>query len=142
MMDGRIKKIREVLDENGFYNLPIMSYAVKYASSFYGPFREAAESAPKFGDRRSYQMDPPNKREALREAMADIKEGADIIMVKPALAYLDIISTLRQKNCTSNCCIPGIREYSQIKAATKMGWLDEKMVAIESLISIKRAGAD
>ena len=142
MMDGRIKMIRESLDQYGFYNIPIMSYAVKYASSFYGPFREAAESAPQFGDRKTYQMDPPNKREAIREATADIEEGADIIMVKPALPYLDIITTLRQKFDHPLAAYQVSGEFAQIKAAAKMGWLDEKMVALESLISIKRAGAD
>ncbi len=142
MMDGRIKMIRESLDQYGFYNIPIMSYAVKYASSFYGPFREAAESAPQFGDRKTYQMDPPNKREAIREAKADIEEGADIIMVKPALPYLDIITTLRQKFDHPLAAYQVSGEFAQIKAAAKMGWLDEKMVALESLISIKRAGAD
>jgi porphobilinogen synthase len=119
-----------------------MSYSVKYASSFYGPFREAAESAPKFGDRKSYQMDPPNKREALREAKADIEEGADIIMVKPALPYLDIISLLREKFPYPIAAYQVSGEYAQIKAAAKMGWLDEKLVLMESLTSIKRAGAD
>jgi porphobilinogen synthase len=142
MMDGRVKIIRQVLDENGFENTPIMSYSVKYASSFYGPFREAAESAPKFGDRKSYQMDPPNKREALREAKADIEEGADIIMVKPALPYLDIISLLREKFPYPIAAYQVSGEYAQIKAAAKMGWLDEKLVLMESLTSIKRAGAD
>ncbi len=142
MMDGRIKMIRENLDQYGFYNIPIMSYAVKYASSFYGPFREAAESAPQFGDRKTYQMDPPNKREAIREAKADIEEGADIIMVKPALPYLDIITTLRQKFDHPLAAYQVSGEFAQIKAAAKMGWLDGKMVALESLISIKRAGAD
>ena len=142
MMDGRIKMIRESLDQYGFYNIPIMSYAVKYASSFYGPFREAAESAPQFGDRKTYQMDPPNKREAIREAKADIEEGADIIMVKPALPYLDIIATIRQKFAYPIAAYQVSGEFAQIKAAAKMGWLDEKTVALESLISIKRAGAD
>jgi len=142
MMDGRVKIIRQVLDENGFENTPIMSYSVKYASSFYGPFREAAESAPKFGDRKSYQMDPPNKREALREAKADIEEGADIIMVKPALPYLDIISLLREKFPYPIAAYQVSGEYAQIKATAKMGWLDEKLVLMESLTSIKRAGAD
>ncbi len=141
MMDGRILAIRKALDENNFTNLPIMSYSVKYASGFYGPFREAAESAPKFGDRKSYQMDPPNKREAMREAEADIEEGADIIMVKPALPYLDIISLLSENFSHPIAAYQVSGEYSQIKAASKMGWLDEKTVAMESLIGIKRAGA-
>ncbi len=119
-----------------------MSYAVKYASSFYGPFREAAESAPKFGDRRSYQMDPANKKEAIREARADIEEGADIIMVKPALAYLDIISTISKNFPYPIAAYQVSGEYSQIKAAAKMGWIDHDMVMMESLIGIKRAGAD
>lgn len=142
MMDGRIKKIRDVLDDNGYYHIPIMSYAVKYASSFYGPFREAAESAPKFGDRRTYQMDPPNKKEALREARADIEEGADIIMVKPALAYLDVIALVRKNFPYPIAAYQVSGEYSQIKAAAKMGWLDEKKVVLETLVAIKRAGAD
>ena len=142
MMDGRIKIIRQALDQNGFKNTPIMSYAVKYASSFYGPFREAAESAPKFGDRRSYQMDPANKKEAIREARADIEEGADIIMVKPALAYLDIISTISKNFPYPIAAYQVSGEYSQIKAAAKMGWIDHDMVMMESLIGIKRAGAD
>ena len=142
MMDGRIKRIRQALDENGYSHIPILSYAVKYASSFYGPFREAAESAPKFGDRRSYQMDPSNKREALREAKADIEEGADIIMVKPALPYLDIIHQLRGTFPYPIAAYQVSGEYSQIKAAAKLGWLDEQKVAMETLISIKRAGAD
>ncbi len=142
MMDGRVARIREALDDAGFTHVAIMSYAVKYCSSFYGPFREAAESAPKFGDRRSYQMDPANSREALREAYLDIEEGADIIMVKPAMPYLDIIKMLRQEY---NHPLAGYQvsgEYAMIKAAGKMGWLDEEKAMWESLISIKRAGAD
>lgn len=142
MMDGRVAAIRETLDENGFPELPIMSYAVKYASAFYGPFREAAESAPKFGDRKSYQMDPANEREAMREALADASEGADILMVKPALPYLDIVSLVRR---TFDCPVAAYQvsgEYSQIKAAAELGWIDEKKVIMESLTSIKRAGAD
>ena len=142
MMDGRVACIREALDEAGFSHIPIMSYAVKYCSSFYGPFREAAESAPQFGDRRSYQMDPPNRREALREAFLDIEEGADIIMVKPALPYLDIIITLHEETNHPIAAYQVSGEYAMIKAAGRLGWLDEKRAMMESLISIRRAGAD
>ncbi len=142
MMDGRVARIREALDEAGFSHIPIMSYAVKYCSSFYGPFREAAESAPRFGDRRSYQMDPPNRREALREAFLDIEEGADIIMVKPAMPYLDIIRTLREETNHPIAAYQVSGEYAMIKAAGRLGWLDEERAMIESLISIRRAGAD
>ena len=142
MMDGRVKKIRETLDEKGFQQVPILSYAAKYASAFYGPFREAAESTPQFGDRRGYQMDPPNVREALREVEQDIAEGADIIMVKPALAYLDVI---RQVRNTFNYPLAAYNvsgEYAMVKAAAQRGWLDEKQVVMEILTAIKRAGAD
>lgn len=142
MMDGRVGAIRGVLDEAGFQDIPIMSYAAKYASAFYSPFREAAESPPKFGDRRTYQMDPPNAREALREAAMDIQEGADIVMVKPALPYLDIIKTIKE---TFDCPVAAYNvsgEYSMVKAAAELGWMDEKQVALEILTSIKRAGAD
>jgi porphobilinogen synthase len=142
MMDGRVAAIREALDESGFTELPIMSYAVKYASAYYGPFRDAAESAPKFGDRKSYQMDPANEREAMREALADATEGADILMVKPALPYLDIVSLVRR---TFDCPVGAYQvsgEYAQIKAAAELGWIDEKKVVMETLTSIKRAGAD
>jgi porphobilinogen synthase len=142
MMDGRVLAIREALDEQGFTMTPIMSYAVKYASGFYGPFREAAESAPQFGDRRSYQMDPANVREAFREATLDVEEGADIIMVKPALPYLDIITQLRGEIDQPLAAYQVSGEYSMIKAAAANGWLDEKIVMLESLLSIKRAGAD
>ena len=142
MMDGRVARIREALDEAGFTNVAIMSYSVKYCSSFYGPFREAAESAPKFGDRRSYQMDPANSREALREAYLDIEEGADIIMVKPAMPYLDIIKMLRNEFNHPVAAYQVSGEYAMIKAAGKLGFLDEERVMWESLISIKRAGAD
>ncbi len=142
MMDGRVGAIRDALDEEGFSNVPVMSYSAKYASAFYGPFREAAESTPQFGDRRSYQMDPPNRREALREAALDIEEGADIIMVKPALAYLDIIADLRSAFDVPVAAYNVSGEYSLIKAAGQLGWVDEKRVMMESLISIKRAGAD
>ena len=142
MMDGRVGRIREALDSVGFTNVAIMSYSVKYCSSFYGPFREAAESAPKFGDRRSYQMDPANSREALREAYLDIEEGADIIMVKPAMPYLDIIKMLREEFNYPVAAYQVSGEYAMIRAAGKLGWLDEDRVLWESLISIKRAGAD
>ena len=142
MMDGRVKAIREALDRTGFSHIPIMSYAVKYASAFYGPFREAAESAPQFGDRRSYQMDPPNAREALREAELDVGEGADIIMVKPALPYLDIIYRVRQAINRPIAAYNVSGEFSMLKAAIANGWLEEKRVVLEALTSIKRAGAD
>ncbi|MGB9711523.1 MAG: porphobilinogen synthase [Dissulfurimicrobium sp.] len=142
MMDGRIGAIREALDENGFEHIPIMSYAVKYASAFYGPFREAADSAPQFGDRRSYQMDPPNQREAVREAMLDLEEGADILMVKPAMPYLDIIHLLRQEFTLPIAAYQVSGEYSMIKAAARSGWIDEARAIDESLTCIRRAGAD
>ena len=142
MMDGRVKVIREILDQNAFENTPIMSYAAKHASGFYGPFREAAESTPQFGDRRSYQMDPANAREALREAGLDIQEGADIIMVKPALSYLDIIRAVRDEFNIPIGAYNVSGEYSMIKAAAQQGWLDEERVMMEVLTSIKRAGAD
>lgn len=142
MMDGRVKAIREALDEKGLQHTPILAYAAKYASAFYGPFREAAEATPQFGDRRSYQMDPPNLREALREVEQDIAEGADIIMVKPALAYLDVIRRVRD---TFNYPVAAYNvsgEYAMVKAAALQGWLDEKQVVLEVLTAIKRAGAD
>ena len=142
MMDGRVKVIREILDQNAFENTPIMSYAAKHASGFYGPFREAAESTPQFGDRRSYQMDPANAREALREAGLDIQEGADIIMVKPALSYLDIIRAVRDEFNIPIGAYNVSGEYSMIKAAAQQGWLEEERVMMEVLTSIKRAGAD
>ncbi|WP_022855072.1 porphobilinogen synthase [Thermodesulfobacterium thermophilum] len=142
MMDGRVGRIREALDEAGFTDVAIMSYAVKYCSAFYGPFREAAESAPKFGDRRSYQMDPANIREALREAYLDVQEGADILMVKPAMPYLDVIKTIRQEFNHPLAAYQVSGEYAMIKAASKLGWLDEEKIMFESLIAIKRAGAD
>lgn len=142
MMDGRIKYIRKALDEEGFVNTVLMSYSAKYCSSFYGPFRDAADSAPKFGDRKTYQMDPANSREALKEIMADIEEGADIIMVKPALPYLDIIKSAKDNTNIPVCAYNVSGEYSMIKAADKMGWIDGKKAAMESLVSIKRAGAD
>ncbi len=142
MMDGRVAAIREALDEEGFFDTPIMSYAAKYASAFYGPFRDAAESAPKFGDRRAYQMDPPNVREAIREVALDVEEGADIVMVKPALAYLDVIKEVRETFDLPVAAYNVSGEYSLIKAAGKLGWVDEKRVMMETLLAIKRAGAD
>ncbi len=142
MMDGMIRTLRESLDKEGFYQLPIMSYAVKYSSSYYGPFRDAADSAPSFGDRRTYQMDPANRREAFREADFDKEEGADILMVKPALSYLDIIRDLRNNYNIPIACYNVSGEYAMIKAAGEKGWIDEKKVMMESLLSMKRAGAD
>lgn len=142
MMDGRVDAIRFALDEEGFEELPIMSYAAKYASAFYGPFREAAESAPQFGDRRSYQMDPANRREALREVELDIEEGADIVMIKPALSYLDVISEVKDTFDVPVAAYNVSGEYSLIKAAGKLGWIDEQRVMMEVLTSIRRAGAD
>jgi porphobilinogen synthase len=142
MMDGRVKAIRLALDEEGFDGIPIMSYAAKYASAFYGPFREAAESVPKFGDRRSYQMDPANRREALKEVALDIDEGADIVMVKPALAYLDIISDVKNAFDVPVAAYNVSGEYSLVKAAGRLGWIDEQRIMMEILTSIKRAGAD
>jgi porphobilinogen synthase len=142
MMDGRIGAIRKALDENGHEAIPILAYAAKYASSFYGPFREAAESAPQFGDRRSYQMDPPNVEEALREVALDIDEGADILMVKPALSYLDVIYRVKTRFQVPVAAYNVSGEYAMIKAAAQNGWIDEKRVALEVLTSIKRAGAD
>ena len=142
MMDGRVVAIRKVLDDNGYYKTPIMSYAVKYSSGFYGPFRDAAESAPAFGDRRSHQMDIANGDEAIREAESDIEEGADIIMVKPAGPYLDIIRRVKEKFGMPTAAYQVSGEYAMIKAAGINGWIDEERVMIESLIAIKRAGAD
>ena len=142
MMDGRVKAIRETLDKRGFQNLPIMAYAAKHASGFYGPFREAAESTPQFGDRKSYQMDPANAREAVREAALDVQEGADIIMVKPALPYLDIIRAVREEFDLPVAAYNVSGEYSMIKAACQRGWLEEERVMMEVLTAIKRAGAD
>lgn len=142
MMDGRVKIIRESLDNNGFHLIPIMSYAVKYASAFYQPFREAAQSTPKFGDRCSHQMDPPNWREALREIEQDIAEGADIVMVKPALAYLDIIRKVRDTFPIPLAAYNVSGEFSMVKAAAQQGWIDEKRAVLEILTAIKRAGAD
>ena len=142
MMDGRIEAIRIALDDEGFAEIPIMSYAAKYASAFYGPFREAVESAPQFGDRRTYQMDPSNRREAIREVTLDIEEGADIVMVKPALSYLDIISDLKSSFDIPIAAYNVSGEYSLVKAAGRLGWIDEKKLIMEILVSIKRAGAD
>jgi porphobilinogen synthase len=142
MMDGRVGIIRESLDESGYEQIPIMSYTVKYASTFYGPFREAAGSAPSFGDRRGYQMDPANVREGLREAAYDIEEGADIIIVKPAMPSLDVIRLIADEFDTPLCAYQVSGEYSMIKAASTMGWLNEAACILESLTSIKRAGAD
>ena len=142
MMDGFVAAIREALDESGFEHIPIMSYAVKYASGFYGPFREAAQSTPQFGDRRGYQMDPANSREAMREAELDCEQGADILLVKPALPYLDIIRAVRERFDLPVAAYQVSGEYAMIKAAGRLGWIDEERVALESLTSIKRAGAD
>lgn len=142
MMDGRVGAIREALDQEGFTQTPIMAYSAKYASGFYGPFREAAESTPQFGDRRSYQMDPPNRREAIREVTLDIEEGADIVMVKPALSYLDIIREIKD---TFNLPVAAYNvsgEFSMVKAGAKLGWIDGDRVMMEILMSIRRAGAD
>ena len=142
MMDGQVKAIRETLDATGEQNVPIMGYAAKYASSFYGPFRVAADSTPQFGDRRSYQMDPANSRMAIREIETDISEGADIVMVKPALAYLDIIRQARDKFDYPLAAYNVSGEYSMVKAASQMGWVDEKSITLELLTAIRRAGAD
>lgn len=142
MMDGQVKIIRQALDENGYSSIPIMAYSVKYASSFYGPFREAANSAAQFGDRKSYQMDPANVEEALREVKLDIEEGADIVMVKPALAYLDVISRVKRQFNLPLAAYNVSGQYAMIKAAAAKGWVDEKKVVLEVLTSIKRAGAD
>jgi porphobilinogen synthase len=142
MMDGRVAAIRKALDKGGFAGTPILSYAAKYASGFYGPFRDAAESTPKSGDRRSYQMDPPNALEALREVAQDVREGADIVMVKPALAYLDIIRRVREAFDLPVAAYNVSGEYSLVKAAAKLGWVDGERVTMEILMGIKRAGAD
>jgi porphobilinogen synthase len=142
MMDGRVAAIRELLDANGFSHIPIMSYAVKYASAYYGPFREAAESTPQFGDRRSYQMDPANRIEAFREAELDIQECADFLMVKPALAYLDILRDLKERYNLPLVCYNVSGEYSMVKAAAARDWIDGERVMLETLLGMKRAGAD
>ena len=141
MMDGRVRAIREALDANGHYGAPIMSYAVKYASAFYGPFREAADSAPSFGDRKSYQMDPHNSREGLKEALADVEEGADIIMVKPAMSYLDMVSEVSKAVNVPVATYSVSGEYAMVKAAAKMGWIDEERIMCEMAVSAYRAGA-
>ncbi len=142
MMDGMVKAIRSALDSAGFSHIPIMAYSAKFASAFYGPFRDAAESAPSFGDRRSYQMDPANSREALKEVLMDVQEGADVVMVKPALSYLDIISKVKEITLLPVCAYNVSGEYSMIRAAGRMGWIDEERVMVEALLSMKRAGAD
>jgi porphobilinogen synthase len=142
MMDGRVAAIRQALDGAGYQQLPIMSYAVKYASAFYGPFREAADCAPQFGDRRSYQMDPGNSREALREVELDLAEGADIIMVKPALAYLDVLAQVRATFSVPTAAYNVSGEYAMLKAAAANGWIDERGAVLETLTAITRAGAD
>lgn len=142
MMDGFVAAIRSALDEAGFAHIPILSYAVKYASAFYGPFREAAYSAPRFGDRRTYQMDPANAREALREAESDVREGADILMVKPGLAYLDIVCRLKERFDLPVAVYNVSAEYAMVKAAARNGWIDERAVVLETLTAMKRAGAD
>ncbi len=142
MMDGRVGAIREGLDERGYEEVPILSYAAKFASAFYGPFREAADSAPQFGDRRGYQMDPANRREAMKEMSLDIEEGADMIMVKPALSYLDIISDAASTFDVPIAAYNVSGEYSMVKAAANMGWVDERRIVMEIMTSIKRAGAD
>jgi porphobilinogen synthase len=142
MLDGMVGAIRKGLDEAGFGHVPIMSYAVKYASGFYGPFRDAAESPPQFGDRSSYQMDPANSDEALREAALDLNEGADILMVKPALSYLDIIRRVKERFGVPVAAYNVSGEFAMVKAAAQKGWIDERRVALEILTSIKRAGAD
>jgi porphobilinogen synthase len=142
MMDGRVGAIRDALDESGYTETPIMAYSAKYASAFYGPFREAAESAPQFGDRRSYQMDPANAAEALREVGLDVDEGADIVMVKPALPYLDVIARVRQEFGLPLAAYSVSGEYAMIKAAARLGWLDEERCMLEALTAIRRAGAD
>ena len=141
MMDGRVAAIRKALDENGFCNKMIMAYSAKFASGFYGPFREAAHSAPSFGDRKTYQMDPANRKEAIRECMEDIKEGADIIMVKPALAYLDVLREVADRTDYPLCAYNVSGEYSMVKAAAANGWIDEKKIVMEIMTGIKRAGA-
>src|SRR5581483_793800 len=142
MMDGRVRAIREQLDRQGFIDTPILSYAAKFASAYYGPFREAAESAPQFGDRRSYQMDPANANEALREVALDIQEGADMVMVKPALAYLDILHRIKTQFGYPTAAYAVSAEYSMVKAAAAQGWIDERAVTLESLLAMRRAGAD
>ena len=140
--NGRVAAIRKALDENGFLHIPIMAYSAKFASAYYGPFRDAAHSAPQFGDRRSYQMDPCNKKEALREIADDIEEGADMVMVKPALAYLDVVEAAAQRFDLPLAVYNVSGEYAMVKAAAQMGWIDEKRIVMENLIAMKRAGAN
>ncbi len=142
MMDGQVQAIRERLDDNGFTETAIMAYSAKYASAFYGPFREAADSAPQFGDRRSYQMDPPNAREAVREVLADVEQGADIVMVKPGLAYLDVVRIVRDAVDVPLAVYNVSGEYSMLKSAAEKGWIDERAVGLEMLMAFRRAGAD
>jgi porphobilinogen synthase len=142
MMDGRVAAIREALDDRGYESTPIVAYSAKYASAFYGPFREAADSTPSFGDRRGYQMDPANVREALRECELDLDEGADALMIKPALPYLDVIRAVRETYDVPVAAYNVSGEYAMVKAASRAGWLDERTAALESLTAIKRAGAD
>ena len=142
MMDGRVNAIRQALDESEFYDIPILSYSAKFASAYYSPFRDAAESAPSFGDRKTYQMDYANGREALREIADDIEENADMVMVKPALAYLDIIKAARDRYDLPIAAYNVSGEYSMVKAGAKLGWIDEKKIVMENLTGIKRAGAD
>jgi porphobilinogen synthase (EC 4.2.1.24) len=141
-MDGRVRAIRDVLDASGFRNVPILSYAAKYASGFYGPFREAAESTPAFGDRRAYQMDPANVREAVKEVLSDVEEGADMVMVKPALSYLDVVRAAKEVTNVPLATYNVSGEYAMVKAAAERGWIDGKRVTLEILTSMKRAGAD
>jgi porphobilinogen synthase len=142
MMDGQVMAIREALDEEGFESTAVLAYAAKYASAYYGPFRDAAESAPQFGDRRTYQMDPANGTEALKEIALDMAEGADMLMVKPALAYMDIIHRIKQHTTLPVAAYNVSGEYAMVKAAAQQGWIDEQTVVMETLISLKRAGAD
>jgi porphobilinogen synthase len=142
MMDGRVRAIREALDAHGFRNVPVLSYAAKYASGFYGPFREAAESTPAFGDRRAYQMDPANVREAVKEILSDVEEGADMVMVKPALSYLDVVRAAKEATNVPVATYNVSGEYAMVKAAAERGWIDGKRVTLEILTSMKRAGAD
>jgi porphobilinogen synthase len=142
MMDGRVAAIRKALDDNGFSNIPIMAYSAKYASAYYGPFRDAAGSAPQFGDRRTYQMDPANGDEALRETWLDIEEGADIVMVKPGLSYMDIVRRIKDEFSYPTAVYNVSGEFAMVKAAAIRGWIDEKRVVLETLTSFKRAGAD
>jgi porphobilinogen synthase len=142
MMDGRVGFIRRALDQHGFSEVGILSYSAKYASSFYGPFRDALDSAPKEGDKKTYQMDPANRREALREVLADVEEGADMVMVKPALAYLDVISAVKAAVHVPVAAYNVSGEYAMVKAAARMGWLDEQSITMEMLTAMKRAGAD